>query len=177
LAALVATVLEEAGLRPEQLELELKEAALIQDFAASAATLGELKEPGTHLVLDDFGNGGASAISYLRRLPVDVIKLDRRLVKETGHPGTEQITALALTELAHSLAIKVVAEGVETPAQLSFLLEAGCDTIQGYLISAPLDAESMTNWLGHAPPRVPSGATADPEGSLAQIEQQMGANY
>jgi EAL domain-containing protein (putative c-di-GMP-specific phosphodiesterase class I) len=158
LAALVATVLEEVGLGPEQLELELKEAALIQDFAATAATLGELKELGTHLALDDFGNGGASAIGYLRRLPVDVIKLDRTLIKETGHPGTEQIIALALTELAHSLAIKVVAEGVETQAQLSFLREAGCDTIQGYLMSPPLDADGMTAWLSHAPSAGPSSA-------------------
>jgi hypothetical protein len=145
-------VLEEVGLRPEQLELELKEAALIRDFAASVATLAELKELGTRLALDDFGNGGASAIGYLRRLPIDVIKLDRTLIKEAGHPGTEQIIALAVTELAHSLAIKVVAQGVETQAQLSFLQEAGCDTIQGYLISPPLDAAGMTAWLDAASP-------------------------
>ena len=160
LAALVAAVLEEVGLRPEQLELELKEAALIKDFAASAAILGELKELGTRLALDDFGNGGASAIGYLRRLPIDVIKLDRTLIKETGHPGTEQIVARALTELAHSLAIKVVAEGVETQSQLSFLREAGCDTIQGYLISPPLDADGMTGWLDHASPILPTGASS-----------------
>ena len=111
------------------------------------------------MALDDFGNGGASAIGYLRRLPIDVIKLDRTLIQETGHPGTEQIVALALTELAHSLAIKVVAEGVETPAQLSFLREAGCDVIQGYLVSPPLDVDGITTWLGHGPPILPNGAT------------------
>ena len=158
LAALVATVLEDLGLQPSQLQLELKEAALIHDFAASAATLGELKDLGTQVVLDDFGNGGASAISYLRRLPIDGIKLDRTLIKETGHAGTEQIVALALTELAHSLAIKVVAEGVETPAQLSFLREARCDTIQGYLISPPLDVDGITAWLGRGPPVLPDDA-------------------
>jgi len=159
LAALVATVLEEVGLRPEQLELELKEAALIQDFTASAATLGQLKELGTRLALDDFGNGGASAIGYLRRLPIDVIKLDRTLIQETGHHGTERIVALALTELAHSLVIKVVAEGVETLSELSFLREAGCDVIQGYLVSPPLDEDGITAWLGHAPPVLWNGAT------------------
>ena len=158
LAALVATVLEEVGLRPEQLELELKEAALIQDFTASAATLGQLKELGTRLALDDFGNGGASAISHLRRLPIDVIKLDRTLIQETGHQGTERIVALALTELAHSLVIKVVAEGVETLSELSFLREAGCDVIQGYLVSPPLDSDGITAWLDHAPPVLPNGA-------------------
>jgi EAL domain-containing protein (putative c-di-GMP-specific phosphodiesterase class I) len=158
LAALVARVLEELGLRPEQLELELKEAALLHDFAASAATLRELKELGTQLALDDFGNGGTSAISFLRRLPIDVIKLDRTLIHETGHHGTERIVALALTELAHSLVIKVVAEGVETPAELSFLREAGCDVIQGYLVSPPLDVDGITTWLGHAPPVLPNGA-------------------
>jgi EAL domain-containing protein (putative c-di-GMP-specific phosphodiesterase class I) len=168
LAALVAWVLEEVGLRPEQLELELKEAALIHDFAASAATLGELKELGTHLALDDFGNGGASAISYLRRLPIDVIKLDRTLIKETGHPGTEQIIALALTELAHSLAIKVVAEGVETQAQLSFLREAGCDAIQRYLISPPLDVDGIATWLDRPPPAL---ATAAPPTSTPRRRQ------
>lgn len=80
------------------------------------------------------------------------------MIQETGRPGTEQIVAQALTELAHSLAIKVVAEGVETQAQLSFLHEAGCDAIQGYLISPPLDADGMTAWLGHASPAVPNGA-------------------
>jgi EAL domain-containing protein (putative c-di-GMP-specific phosphodiesterase class I) len=158
LAALVARILEDLGLRPEQLELELKEAALIRDFPASAATLGELKELGTKLALDDFGNGGASAISYLRRLPIDVIKLDRTLIQETGHSGTEQIIALALTELAHSLVIKVVAEGVETPAELAFLREAGCDVIQGYLVSPPLDIDGITSWLGKPPPILPDGA-------------------
>jgi diguanylate cyclase (GGDEF)-like protein len=158
LAALVATVLEEVGLRAEHLEIELKEAALIHDFTASAATLGELKELGTNVALDDFGNGGASAISFLRRLPIDVIKLDRTLIKETGHPGTERIVALALTELAHSLAIKVVAEGVETQAQLAFLREAGCDAIQGHLFSPPLDVDDITAWLAHAPAtRLPDG--------------------
>jgi EAL domain-containing protein (putative c-di-GMP-specific phosphodiesterase class I) len=120
--------------------------------------LAELKELGIQLALDDFGNGGASAIGYLRRLPVDVIKLDRTLIQETGRPGTEQIVAQALTELAHSLAIKVVAEGVETQAQLSFLHEAGCDAIQGYLISPPLDADGMAAWLGRASPAVPNRA-------------------
>jgi EAL domain-containing protein (putative c-di-GMP-specific phosphodiesterase class I) len=151
-------------LRPAQLQLELKDAALIQDFTASAATLSELKELGTRMVLDDFGNGGASAISYLRRLPVDVIKLDRSLIRETGHARTEQIVALALTELAHGLAIKVVAEGVETAAQLSFLREARCDTIQGYLISPPLDVDGITAWLGQPPPVLPddAGPTTSP---------------
>jgi diguanylate cyclase (GGDEF)-like protein len=160
LSALVATVLEEAGLRPGQLELELKEAALIHDYTTSAATLAELKELGVQVALDDFGNGGTSAISYLRRLPVDVIKLDRALIRETGHPGIERIVAQALTELAHSLAIKVVAEGVETQAQWSFLREAGCDTLQGYLISRPLDADGMTAWLGHASRAVSKGVTS-----------------
>ncbi len=159
LAALVASVLEDAGLQPEQLDLELKEAALIQDYTASATTLAELKELGTQVSLDDFGNGGTSAISYLRRLPVDAIKLDRSLISEAGHPGVERIVALALTELAHSLAIKVVAEGVETADQLSFLREAGCDVIQGYLVSPPLDVDATTAWLGRAPPVLPNRAT------------------
>ena len=125
------------------------------------------------MALDDFGNGGASAISYLRRLPIDVIKLDRTLIKETGHPGTEQIVALALTELAHSLAIKVVAEGVETQAQLSFLREAGCDAIQGYLFSPPLDVDGITAWLGHAPPiRLPDRRLADHHTAAAPVQKQ-----
>jgi EAL domain-containing protein (putative c-di-GMP-specific phosphodiesterase class I) len=162
LAALVATVIEEAGLRPGQLELELKEAALIRDYTASAATLDELKKLGAQVALDDFGNGGASAISYLRRLPIDVIKLDRSLIQETGHTGTERIVALALTELAHSLVIKVVAEGVETQAQLSFLRDAGGDTKPGHPLRPPLNVDGITTWLGHAPPRLPNGATPAP---------------
>lgn len=159
LAALVGMVLEEVGLRPEHLELELKEAALLRDFTATAATLGQLKGLGTTVALDDFGNGGSSAISYLRRLPIDVVKLDRTLIQEAGHPGTEQTVTLALTKLAHSLAIKVVAEGIETPAELSFLRDAGCDVIQGHLLSPALDVDAMTAWLGHSLPVLPNEAT------------------
>jgi diguanylate cyclase (GGDEF)-like protein len=162
LAALIGTVLEEVGLRPEQLMLELKEAALLRDFAACATTLSELKELGTSLALDDFGNGGASAISYLRHLPIDVIKLDRSLIQEAEHSGVEQVVALALTELAHSLAIGVVAEGIETPGQLSFVRSAGCDVIQGFLISPPLDAEGITAWFGRGPPALPNGTRPSP---------------
>ena len=168
LAALVGMVLEEVGLRPEHLELEIKEAALLRDFTASAATLGELKGLGTTLALDDFGNGGSSAISYLRHLPIDVIKLDRTLIQETAHPGTGQIVTLALTELAHSLAIKVVAEGIETPAELSFLRDAGCDVIQGHLVSPALDIDAMTAWLGHPLTVLPNEATPTIAPSLRQ---------
>lgn len=176
LAALVATVLEETGLQPDQLQFELKEAALIHDFTASAATVSQLKELGTSVALDDFGNGGASAISYLRRLPIDAIKLDRTLIKEVGHEGTERIVALALTELAYSLAIKVVAEGVETPAQLSFLRNAGCDVIQGYIVSPPLDVDGITTWLGRAPPILPDDAAPTSTPSRRRSRRRAGPN-
>ena len=151
-------VLEQAGLSPGQLELEVKEPALLENYAASAANLADLEELGITVALDDFGNGGSSAISHLRRLPVDVIKLDRSLIRETGHPGIERVIAQGLTELAHSLAIRVVAGGVETKAQLSFVREAGCDSLQGYLISPPLDGDGMTAWLGKASKAASQGA-------------------
>ena len=169
-------VLEEVGLRPEHLELEIKEAALLRDFTASAATLGELKGLGTTLALDDFGNGGSSAISYLRHLPIDVIKLDRTLIQETAHPGTGQIVTLALTELAHSLAIKVVAEGIETPAELSFLRDAGCDVIQGHLVSPALDIDAMTAWLGHPLTVLPNEATPTIAPSSAPAQKEAPLN-
>jgi diguanylate cyclase (GGDEF)-like protein len=153
LSGRVAAVLEETGLPSSMLELDVKGAALAGDVHATAATLHDLKNLGLRLALDDFGDGH-SAISSLRRLPFDIVKLDRAMVQGTGQRGPERIIALALTELAHSLAFTVVAVGVETQGQMAFVREAGCDAVQGHLISPPLDGAAMAAWLGGGPPQI-----------------------
>jgi diguanylate cyclase (GGDEF)-like protein len=161
LGARIAAVLGQSGLPSSVLELDVKGAPLVQDVQASAATLHDLKDLGLRLALDDFGDGH-SAISYLRRLPFDIVKLDRAMIKGTGQRGPERIIALALTELAHSLAFTVVAVGVETPGQLSFVREAGCDAVQGHLISLPLDSAAIPAWIedSAAQPALPAPSSA-----------------
>lgn len=149
----IRMALSESGLQPHQLELEIKEQALIGHPEATTRALKELKDLGLALALDDFGNGH-SAISYLRRLPIDGIKLDRHLIQGAGQRGTEQIIARSIIELAHSLAIGVVAKGVETKEQMAFVRESDCDAAQGFLISPPLDSAAATAWLADATRRL-----------------------
>jgi diguanylate cyclase (GGDEF)-like protein/PAS domain S-box-containing protein len=133
----VRAALDVAGLHPSSLELELTESALIEDLARTAAMLRELQALGVKLAVDDFGTG-YSGLAYLRRLPIDVLKLDRSFV--LGDDG--RISAFefvkAFVDMAHALQMSVVAEGVETAEVLDFLRAASCDEAQGYLLGRPL---------------------------------------
>ena len=146
----VSAALAETGLRPESLELEITEGSLIADVDSTITTLYALKRLGVRLSIDDFGTG-YSALSYLKRLPVDVLKIDQSFVRElTTHPVNATITE-AIVRLARGLDLATIAEGVETPEQLLLLGSYGCHRMQGFLFGRPSPPEQFAEWLAHPP--------------------------
>lgn len=140
----VMAILADSGLDPGLLELELTEGVLMAHTEKTVKTLKALKGMGVRLAIDDFGTG-FSSLSYLKRFPLDVLKIDRSFINEiTTDPDDAAIT-LATIEMAHTLKLQVIAEGVETQAQLDFLLKNGCDIYQGYLFSRPIPPEEIPN--------------------------------
>ncbi|WP_122585420.1 putative bifunctional diguanylate cyclase/phosphodiesterase [Pseudomonas viridiflava] len=146
LVSLVRQVLEETGLAPQWLELELTESQLLDSVEHIIVTFQQLRDLGVKMAIDDFGTG-YSSLSYLRRFPVDYVKIDRAFISGLGD-GTEDAAIIqAIISMAHSLGLKVVAEGVENQSQLEFLRSHGCDEVQGYLISRPIEATAMAGIL------------------------------
>jgi diguanylate cyclase (GGDEF)-like protein/PAS domain S-box-containing protein len=141
LVDLVRTVLEDTGLPPHLLELELTESQLLDNVESVTTTFRQLREMGVKLAIDDFGTG-YSSLSYLKRFPVDYVKIDQTFIRDLSERGEDAAITRAIIAMAHSLELKVVAEGVEHAEQLRFLRAHGCDEIQGYLISQPLPAEA-----------------------------------
>ncbi len=140
------TLLRESGVKPGQLELEITESALMHDPEGAIARLEKISALGVELSIDDFGTG-YSSLGYLRRLPIQTLKIDKVFVKDMcSNPQDEQIVRSTIG-LAHTLNLKVVAEGVEDAASLNMLEQMGCDFIQGYHISRPLAWEDMEKWL------------------------------
>jgi EAL domain-containing protein (putative c-di-GMP-specific phosphodiesterase class I) len=139
LDSVVARIVAETGVDASKLELELTESLLMREPEEAARTLRRLQHMGIRLAIDDFGTG-YSSLAYLKRFPIAALKIDRTFVSDvTVNPGDAAIT-LAIVNLAHSLGMKVVAEGVETGEQLAFLRLHGCDEVQGYLFSPALPA-------------------------------------
>ena len=137
LPADVAALLEQSGLEPHLLRLEITESAVIADPARATNVLAQLETLGVPLSLDDFGTG-YSSMSYLQRLPVDELKIDRSFVTHLGSAGTDSALVRAVIELAHSIGLTVVAEGVETEAALTLLRDLGCDIAQGFYLAMPV---------------------------------------
>jgi diguanylate cyclase (GGDEF)-like protein len=138
----VRSILSQSGLDPEFLALELTEGVLMDHTEKTINTLLSLKQMGVRLAIDDFGTG-FSSLSYLKRFPLDVLKIDRSFINDiTSDPDDAAIT-LATIEIAHTLKLQVIAEGVETPEQLEFLIENGCDLYQGHLFSQPVPADAL----------------------------------
>lgn len=136
----VSKVIEKTGIQPENLEFELTESSLMRNPEHSIKTLESLKKLGIKLSVDDFGTG-YSSLSYLKRLPIDILKIDQSFVQDVAdNPGDVELV-LAITTLAHNLHLKVIAEGVENEAQLNFLKTIKCDEWQGYYCSKPLTPE------------------------------------
>jgi EAL domain-containing protein (putative c-di-GMP-specific phosphodiesterase class I) len=135
----IRRALDDAGLQARYLEVELTESAVMTDPEQSVAILEQLSAMGVLVSVDDFGTG-YSSMSYLRRFPIDKLKIDRVFINEIASRPEDASIVRAIVSLAHSLSLKVVAEGVETPAQLDFLKAAGCDEYQGYHFSRPLPA-------------------------------------
>jgi diguanylate cyclase (GGDEF)-like protein len=145
----VTRCLQDTGLPPAALEIEITERIAMQDVARSVDILRALRRLGVRISLDDFGTG-YSSLSYLKTLPVDTVKLDQSFVRGvTTDPGDAAI-ATAIIAMAHSLDLRVVAEGVETREQLSFLQDQGCDSVQGHLFSPAVPAESIEALLGQS---------------------------
>jgi EAL domain-containing protein (putative c-di-GMP-specific phosphodiesterase class I) len=141
----VRDALEKASLAPEFLELEITEGNAMQDVEKAIRTLRQLKALGVRIAIDDFGTG-YSCLSYLKQFPIDTLKLDGSFVRDITAPEDAQI-ALGVIALAHSLKLKVIAEGVETIGQLTFLREHSCDRLQGFLFSRPMPAENFERFV------------------------------
>lgn len=139
-------ILDESGLDPSYLELELTESILVQNVELTIAKLNELKSMGVKISLDDFGTG-YSSLSYLQQFPFDLLKIDRCFVQDINTNATNAALTNAIIQMAHSLNLKVIAEGVETREELAVLYENNCDNIQGYLFSRPVKAEEFKRML------------------------------
>jgi diguanylate cyclase (GGDEF)-like protein/PAS domain S-box-containing protein len=146
IADTVGRILAQTGLAPQLLELELTESASMEDPQRTFEILCELKEMGVQLAIDDFGTG-YSNLNYLKRFPVDKLKLDQSFVREITTDQDDLAIARAVIAMAHGLRLTVIAEGVETAEQLALLAENGCDEIQGYYFSRPVDAETCARML------------------------------
>ncbi len=142
LVAQVRDALRETGLAPELLELEITESNAMQNAENTIRTLRELKAAGVRISMDDFGTG-YSSLNYLKRFPIDTLKLDQSFVRDSTTDPSDAAIVSAVIAMAHSLDLKVVAEGVETREQLEFLRHRNCDMIQGFYFSAPLSAEEL----------------------------------
>ena len=143
---MIDLVLEETGLAAAYLELEVTESLLITDVEQAIATLQQLKNRGIALSLDDFGTG-YSSLSYLQKFPINTLKIDRSFVTNVSSDVDAAAIARAIIALAHSLQLKITAEGVETQAQLDYLRAYGCHEIQGYYYSKPLSAYKLASFL------------------------------
>jgi diguanylate cyclase (GGDEF)-like protein len=142
----VRHALERARLDPRLLEVEITEGVALRDVDHCAEVLAQLRELGVSISVDDFGTG-YSSLSFLRRFPVDRVKLDRSFVQDITHNSSDAAIATAVIAMAHGLQLTVVAEGVETEQQLAFLKEHGCDAMQGWLFSPPVGADEFAALL------------------------------
>lgn len=142
----VERLLHDYRIAPESLELELTESAILQNPQQSIVTLDRLRQLGIRLALDDFGTG-YSSLSYLKRLPVDTVKIDRSFIDGLPHDEDDAQIVRMTVAMAKSIGLIVVAEGVESPQQLGYLKESGCDLVQGYYISRPVPPAQYERWL------------------------------
>jgi EAL domain-containing protein (putative c-di-GMP-specific phosphodiesterase class I) len=151
LAGRIADALSRHGAGSDLLLCEITESAAMEDLQATQHTFEELKRIGVFLSIDDFGTG-YSSLSYLRQLPARQIKIDRSFVGDLEHSSDARAVVDAVIHLAHALGLCVVAEGVETAGQHDILLSMGCDELQGYFYSGPIDADTLLAWTLGTPP-------------------------
>ena len=146
LAARIAAVLASTGLEPSRLELEITETCAMQNAEANVRMLRELKRAGIRIAIDDFGTG-YSSLHYLKRFPIDTLKLDRSFVQDVTEDQGDAAIATAVVSMAASLGLKLVAEGIETPEQLAFFRERRCARGQGFLFGRPMPADEFRAFL------------------------------
>ena len=142
LNATVRRALQNSGLPPQHLELEITETILMRNVEETITALHGFREMGVGLSVDDFGTG-YSSLSYLKRFPIDSLKIDRSFVKDIPEDSGDMAITAAIIAMGHQLNLEIVAEGVESPEQLEFLRLQGCETAQGYLISKPVSADEI----------------------------------
>jgi EAL domain-containing protein (putative c-di-GMP-specific phosphodiesterase class I) len=142
----IEAVLNDTGLDPSCLELELTESLFMSDVTPAVELLHRMKSLGVNLSIDDFGTG-YSSFSYLSRFPIDVLKIDRSFVNDITHDANDAAIVASIIALAHNLRLSVIAEGVETAEQLDYLRHQGCDEMQGYYFSKPLPAHEFEQLL------------------------------
>ena len=142
----VRSVLQESGLPPASLQLELTEGVVMSDASYTIGALCELKDLGVTLSVDDFGTG-YSSLGYIKQLPVSTLKIDQCFVRDIEMDNNDSAIIRAIVTLGHSLDLTIVAEGVETKEQLDFLHTLGCDQVQGYYFSKPLPEDEFTAYM------------------------------
>jgi len=150
LVEMIRTILSSSGLEARYLDLELTESLVMVDVEYAIGSLEELNDLGVQLSIDDFGTG-YSSLAYLKRFPIDVLKIDRSFIRDIPHNSNDAAIADAIISMAHSLGMRVLAEGVETEAQCEFLSRNMCDEVQGFLFSKALPAEEIESFLREFP--------------------------
>jgi diguanylate cyclase (GGDEF)-like protein/PAS domain S-box-containing protein len=156
----ITRIITAADVDPGMLELELTESTLMANPDEANRVLQALRTFGLHISVDDFGTG-YSSLAYLKRFPIDSLKIDRSFVQDIIHDNDDAAIVRAVITLAHSLKLTVIAEGVETEEQLTFLINNGCDQMQGYFLSVPLPADACTQLIAQGK-RLPTPSTGTP---------------
>lgn len=146
LVNIIKSSIRKSGINPSLVELEITETVIMQDLERSIKTLERLKETGVTISVDDFGTG-YSSLSYLKMFPIDLLKIDRSFVSDLPDDRNDMAVVEAIIAMGHALGLTVLAEGVETEAQLDFLTERGCDFVQGYYLSRPVTYEQIEKML------------------------------
>jgi diguanylate cyclase (GGDEF)-like protein len=146
IAHLVSSILQETGLDAKYLELEITETAIMDDLNYTIIKLNDLRKMGVQIAIDDFGTGYTS-INYLKQYPVNILKIDQEFIKGIPHNKNDMAITTAIIGLGHSLGMKVIAEGVETPEQMKYLADEQCDAVQGYYLSRPLTEQKILSLL------------------------------
>ena len=141
-AAQFLALVRDSGFDPGRLTVEVTEGGLIEDLAAAAGLLAELRGGGLRVAIDDFGTG-YSSLAYLKALPLDYLKIDKRLCQDIAGSVRDRIVVRSVIDMARSLGLGVIAEGVETEAQLSLLAQEGCTLYQGFLCAPPVTGEAL----------------------------------
>ena len=148
LLAKLTRIIHASGLDPSLLELEITESVVMSNAEGAVSVLEQLKSIGVQIAIDDFGTG-YSSLAYLKRFPIDILKVDRSFIRDIPADSGDMKITRAIIAMAHSLRLKVVAEGVETAQQLQFLRSQCCDAIQGYFLYRPLGEDELADVLKH----------------------------
>jgi len=139
-------IIQDSGLDPAHLELEITESVVMANGECAVTVLDKLKSIGVQIAIDDFGTG-YSSLAYLKRFPIDTLKVDRSFIRDIPTDSGDMKITRAIIAMAHGLRLKVVAEGVETAEQLQFLRSLSCDAVQGYFLYRPLREDEVADAL------------------------------